>query len=318
MVGQQVMGTMDGTSPDGALLARIRAGEVGGIMIGSPNVVSPEQLTSAINAIQTAAREGGNPPLLISVDQEGGEVKRLSWAAPSRSAEQMGSEGPGVAESEGRATGQALRASGINVDLAPVADVAHSHGMFIWQQQRSFGTDPGAVTADASSFVTGLQSAEVAATAKHFPGLGGTAQDTDYSRQTVNLSAVDLAPYHTLIPGGVALIMVSVATYANLDPTHPAAFSEPIVTGLLRDRLGFGGVIITDDLQAPNGQATGAAAVSADRAGIDIALLSTTEAGGAEAYQALLSAAQSGAISQAHIADSYRRILNLKAQYADS
>jgi beta-N-acetylhexosaminidase len=316
MVGQQLMVRMTGVTPDGDLLARIRAGQVGGIILYGDDIESASQLRTLVAELQAAAQAGGNPPLLISTDQEGGEVKRLPWAAPTIAPPQIGANGPVVAESQGHDTGIALHAAGINVDLAPVADVAHSTSAFIWQQQRSFGMDPGTVTASTLAFARGLESSGVAPTAKHFPGLGAALTDTDFELQRLQLSAKDLAPYHALIPARIPLIMVSTAFYTNLDSSNPAALSKTVISGLLRHDLGYRGVVMTDDLQRPTGQSTAQAAVRADQAGADIILVSTTEDGGLAAYDALLSAAGNGQVSHAQIAGAYQRILALKARYA--
>lgn len=317
MIGQQMMVMMDGTVPDERLLGRIRDGQVGGVILYAENITSPDQTKALVAQLQAAAKAGGNPPLLISTDQEGGEVKRLPWAAPTLSAAEMGAQGGAVAAAQGEQTGQALRAVGINVDLAPVVDVAHSSEEFIWKQDRSFGMTSDAVINAAIPFAAGLERAGVAPTAKHFPGLGGVANDTDYSLESVMSEPEDLSPYKPLIARHIPLIMVGVAAYPNLDPSGtPAALSHTIITGLLRRRLGYDGVVITDDLESPTGTTTAKAAVGADVAGADIILISSTEAGGITAYDALLGAAHDGELPRATIRAAYRRILQLKQKYA--
>jgi beta-N-acetylhexosaminidase len=316
MVGQQVMVRMVGTTPDNGLLVRIRNGQVGGVILYGDNIVSPGQTRSLVARLQHAARSGGNPPLLISTDQEGGGVKRLPWAPPDISPPAMGAAGSAVSRTQGRRTGAALRAAGINVDLAPVVDVPHSASVFIWQQNRAFGMSAAAVINSAVPFADGMRAAGVAPTAKHFPGLGGARTDTDYSLQSITSERKDLAPYRPLIADQVPLIMASVGIYPNLDPSGPAAMSRVIITGLLRHTLGYKGVVITDDLEAPTGSTTARAVVRADAAGDDIILVSTTEAAGATAYRSMLSAARSGTIPRAVISSAYQRILALKHRYA--
>lgn len=318
MVGQQTMVRMDGTTADPALLARIRGGEVGGVILYSDNVASPAQTSALVAQLQSAAKAGGNPPLLISTDQEGGQVKRLPWAPPAVAPPNMGTDGAAVSESQGRQTGAALSAVGINVDLAPVVDVAHSSASFIWQQDRSFGMNATTVIESAIPFAHGMELAGVAPTAKHFPGLGGATTDTDYALQSIVSQPEDVVPYRSLIAQNVPLIMVSTGVYPNLDPSGPAAMSRAIITGLLRGTLGYRGVVMTDDLERPTGYTTADAVVRADGAGADIVLVSTTEGAGATEYQSLLAAASSGAISTAHVRDAYGRILALKQRYAAS
>ena len=317
MVGQMVMGRMDGTIPDQTLLDRIRNGEIGSVILFGDNITSQAQLLSLDHQLQAAAKAGGNPPLLIATDQEGPPlVKRLPWAAPTISPPAMGQQGAGLAQAQGQATGLALRDSGINVDLAPVADVAHSASSFIWKQQRSFGMTPATVTAGAGGFAAGLQTEGVAATAKHFPGAGMFPTDTDNALQHAVDSSIDVAPYHQLIAQHISVIMVSTGVYDNLDAANPAALSPRIIGGLLRGQLGFQGVVMTDDLQRPTGHSTAASAVLAAAAGADIVLACSDSAGGGLAYQGLLQAAQSRQIPRATIEAAYQHVRALKNQYA--
>jgi beta-N-acetylhexosaminidase len=132
----------------------------------------------------------------------------------------------------------------------------------------------------------------------------------------LTLSPEDLAPYRALIAAGVPVIMVSTAVYMNVDSSSPAALSKIVISSLLRHDLGYQGVVMTDDLERPTGESTAQAAVRADQAGADIILVSTTEHGGAAAYDALLAAAGSGQLPHGRIAEAYMRILALKARYA--
>ncbi len=312
MLGQELMVRMAGTSPDPVLLDRIRRGAVGGVILYADNIVSPGQLSSLTAELQHAAHDGGNPPLLISTDQEGGQVKRLPWAPPTVPPPQMGADGTQTSETQGVQTGDALKHEGINVDLAPVVDVAHSPSVFIWKQGRSFGMSASAVINSAVPFANGLEQAGVAPTAKHFPGLGGALVDTDYALQHVTAEQRDLAPYSQLIQDRIPMIMVSTGVIQNVDSTEPAALSHAVITDLLRSHMGFQGVIITDDLERPTGYDTGQAATRAAAAGADIVLASTTETGGESAYSAMLTGATHGAISLDHIRQSYQRVLALK------
>ena len=299
-VGRKIVTGMDGTFPSRALRARVRKGQVGGVILFGPNV--GPGLGRAIASLQRAARAGGNPPLLIAVDQEGGAVKRLQSLPPSRAPSQMT---PGTARAEGAATGDALLARGINTDLAPVADV--DHGSFLGS--RSFGSNPGVVAQAACAFAGALQSSGVNATLKHFPGLGRTRSNTDLHEVTVDASAAalraDLAPYRQC--GSQArLVMLSNAIYPALDPSHPAVLSRRIIGGLLRRDLGFRVVTISDTLAAP-GVASSTTAVRASRAGVDI-LLYADERTSALAYRNVLRAARAGTLPRAAIRASAGRI----------
>jgi beta-N-acetylhexosaminidase len=299
-VGRKIMTAMDGTTPSRALRRRLQRGQVGGVILFGPNVSG--RLRRSIAALQRAARAGGNPPLLIAVDQEGGEVKRLPSLPPATAPRQMSAARAGP---QGVATGRALLRLGINTNLAPVADV--DHGSFLGS--RSFGADPDAVARAACAFATGLQSAGVNATFKHFPGLGRTTRNTDLQAVRVTASAAalqtDLAPYRRC-GGRVRLVMLSNATYPALDPARPAVFSRRVVTDLLRGELGFAGVTVSDTLGAP-GVASATTALRATRAGVDV-LLYVDERASARGYRTLLRAARAGRVSHAEILASAGRI----------
>ncbi|MGI8920693.1 MAG: glycoside hydrolase family 3 N-terminal domain-containing protein [Solirubrobacteraceae bacterium] len=316
MVGQQLMVAMGGSMPDSDLLRRIRAGQAGGVSLSGENIASPEHLRAVVSRLQAAARAGGNPPLLIATDQEGGRVKRLPWAPPALTPLQMSAAGAAVSREQGRRTGTVLASVGINVDLAPVLDVAHSPAAFIWREGRSFGMSPAAVIDSALPFALGLQAAGVAATAKHYPGVGGAVANTDYTHDTIPVTAQDLLPYRAAIASKLALIMLSTAAYPNLDPSGARAVqSRAIVSGLLRGRSSYRGVVITDDVEVGTTR-TGPAVVAAAAAGADIVLVSSSEPGGATAFRALLAGARDGRVPIAGVVASYGRVLALKRAYA--
>jgi beta-N-acetylhexosaminidase len=299
-VGRKIMTGFNGTYPSTALLGRVRRGEVGGVILFGGNVTT--RLGAAVSALQQAARAGGNPPLLIATDQEGGDVRRLRSAPPTVAPASMATSS---AASQGRATGRALHALGITVDLAPVADV--DHGSFLGS--RSFGSSPSRVASAACGFAAGLQSAGVHATLKHFPGLGRTSRNTDQFAVSVAASqaalGADLAPY-TTCAGRTDLVMLSNARYPAYDPSGPAVFSRAIISDLLRTQLGFRGVTISDTLSAP-GVASPTTAIRASRAGVDM-LLYTDEAMSALAYQKMLAAVRSGQVSRSSVLASAKRI----------
>jgi len=320
LLGQRIMVGLPGALPSAALLRRVRRGEIGSVILFAANLASRGQALALTGALQRAAREGGNPPLLIAVDQEGGQVKRLPAGPPELSPPQMvATSKVATATREGQATGSYLKRAGINLDLAPVADVPTSAGAFLWRQRRAFALeDAGTVAQYASAFALGLQSRRVAATAKHFPGLGSAAANTDFERQELRLTETQLnsglQPYERMIPRGLDAVMLSVAGYPGSDPTGAsAALSEPIIPQLLRRRLKFAGVAITDALGATTGHDERTAGVLAAEAGSDI-LLYTDSAPGE--LSALSTALHEGRISRAAAAASYRRIVALKHKVA--
>ncbi len=316
MVGQLMLVRMQGQAPSDSFLARVRDGAIGGVVLFGNNfgAAGPASLTATL---QAAARAGGQPPLLIAVDQEGGIVKRLP-GAPSLPPSQMRSAA--VAALQGLATARSLTAFGVNTDLAPVLDVGR--GGFI--TSRSFGPTPALVATRGPAFAAGLARGHVLATAKHFPGLGYARLNTDQSVATVGASArqlkIDWAPFIAAINGGIPLVMMSTAVYPALGSTLPAALSPNIVKDLRR--LGFTGAVVTDALQTlgVNGfMTTSRAAVQAVEAGNDLVLaagstdsLRDTDGASLSAYNALVDAARSGAVKPSTLKAAYATVLALK------
>jgi beta-N-acetylhexosaminidase len=315
LLGQRIMVGFSGTSPSAALLRSVRRGEVGSVILFADNIASRSQTLALTGALQRAARAGGNPRLLIAADQEGGEVKRLSGGPPTLDPPQMAATGRvGTATSQARATASFLKRWGINMDLAPVTDVPTYGGAFIWHQHRAFSFNADTTARYATAFALGLQSRGVAATAKHFPGLGSAPIDTDNKLQELHPSAtqraVALRPYAALIPRGLDAVMVSVAGFPAYDPSGTvAALSKPMIGGILRGKLHFGGVTITDALGTPTGHDERTAGVLAAAAGSDILLYTDSAPGELSALRAALS---SGHIQPAAAVASYRRIISLK------
>ncbi len=194
---------MSGTTPSSALLGRVRRGEVGGVILFGANITTRAALIALTTKLRDAAAAGGQPPLIIAVDQEGGGIKRIPWAPPTMTVPAMGSNGdPSVANAQGASTGAALRGLGINVDLAPVADVPASKSSFMYQDGRTFSFDASVTASLADAFASGLQSGGVLPTMKHFPGIGFATANTDSSVVTINASAAALDPGLQPVPGG--------------------------------------------------------------------------------------------------------------------
>ena len=186
------------------------------MILFAANIVSTTQVQALTGSLQRAAAQGGNPPLLIATDQEGGQVKRFPNGPPYLSPPQMAAQGTVKgAYREGQLTGSYLRTRGMNWDLAPVSDVPTSSNAFIWQQGRAFSFDASTVASYADAFARGVQSARVVATAKHFPGVGSAPVDTDSQldvlRPTAAQRAAALLPYEKMIPRGLDSVMVSTA-----------------------------------------------------------------------------------------------------------
>jgi beta-N-acetylhexosaminidase len=321
LIGQKLVVRMGGTTPSADLLGRITRGEVGGVIMLGSNITTASALTALTRKLRDAAAAGGRPPLLIAVDQEGGPVKRISWAPPTLSPPEMGKIGSAsVARDQGAMTGAALRELGINVDFAPVADVPSSTASFMYKAGRTFSFSATTTTLLADAFASGLESNDVLPTMKHFPGIGFATQNTDSYVVTITASKAALAPglrpYQTAIGHDIPLIMLSNATYTAYDSIHAAGWSPAIAVTLLRQDLGFTGVTITDSLDGTahaRGLSTRSLAIRAAKAGTDMILLTGSEASTRTVYTTLLENAQDGAIPKATLVASYNRILALKA-----
>ncbi len=312
---------MAGATPSASLLARIRKGEIGGVILFGGNVEGRSQLARAVAVMQRAARTGGRPPLLIATDQEGGRIRRLPWAGPLPSTTELGRLEPVRIRSEALAAGRQLRSVGVNVDLAPVLDVPVT-GSFMALEQRTFAMSAGRVSAAGIAFARGLAAARVAAVVKHFPGIGRATRNTDRTAVSISASAKtlearDLVPFRRAFAAGVPIVMLSNAAYPALD-SKPAPWSARI-QALLRTDLGFGGVTISDALEgaaATRGLSVPNVAGAAARAGVDLLLLTGSETASAAAFEHVVRAARRGRLTAGELRTSYERILELKQAYA--
>jgi beta-N-acetylhexosaminidase len=316
LVGQRLVVAIEGVRPSRAILGRIRRGEIGGVVLFGENVTSPAQVGRLTASLQQAARAAGRPPLLIATDQEGGSVRRLPWAGPDLAAADLGSLSTGHIRGEARRAGLAMRAVGIGVDLAPVADVP-GPGSFMAAEQRTFGTSAPGVGRAVIAFNTGLADARVAATVKHFPGIGTAVRNTDRSAVAITSSRGALErgwpPFRLAIAAGVPLVMISNASYPALD-AKPAVWSSR-VQSILRRSLGFRGVTVTDSLDAAaatRGRGAASVAVLSAQAGVDLLLVTGSERSSARVFDRLLRAAEQGRVPAASLRRSYDRILALK------
>jgi beta-N-acetylhexosaminidase len=282
----------------------VRAGELGGgILIGR---WTPGEMAATTRQLHAAGCAIGRP-LLLLVDQEGGSVRRLPWAPPAQTAHELGLLGLAHTRAEAKATATALRAAGIDVDLAPVSDTLRPGGFL---GSRTFGSDPVTVGNHVAAFIGALQAGRIAATAKHFPGLGAARLNTD--DHAVSVPVTDLDPFRRAIAAGTKLVMVSNASYPALDNSGtPAVFSRPIVTDLLRGTFGFGGVVVTDALDAPTPAHTPHAPARALAAGVDL-LLYTKGAAAHAGYLQLAGEAKTDSVVRADVARAVAHIRALK------
>ena len=321
MIGQKLVVRMDGLTPSADLLGRIRRGEVGGVILFGSNITTRTALIALTGKLRAAAAAGGQPRLLIGVDQEGGSIKRIPWAPPTLSPPQMGRIGStATARSQGAMTGAALKGLGINVDFAPVADVPSSTASFMYRDGRTWSFSSTLTAALSDAFASGLRSNGVIPSMKHFPGIGRSPWNTDQVAVTFWSSRATLAPgllpYRTAISHHIPMIMLSNGTYNVYDPVNGAGWSRAISNDLLRGQLGFKGVTITDGLSGAaysRGLATWQLAVRAARAGTDMILVTGSEASTRYIYTKLMAYAASGWIPRTALQASYTRILAMKA-----
>jgi beta-N-acetylhexosaminidase len=321
LAGQRLMVGFDGTDFDADLAFLIEKIGVGGIILFSRNVESPEQIRALTDACQAHARNCGQPPLIVAVDQEGGPVARLR--APF-------TEFPGNAkiteEAEAAAfaetTAKELRSVGINMNFAPVLDLAPA-GIDSVMADRSFGADPKWVARLGSAVIRHLQGAGVMAVAKHFPGIGRTTLDSHVDMPTLDvpralLEETDLVPFRAAFDCGVAGVMFSHIRYPSLDPDWPASLSPAIADGLLRRRHGYGGVSMTDDLDmgAIGRHIDLSSAVSQMlTAGVDLALICHRSPNIEAAFEQILAAIESSEEVRRTTEQSVGRVLDLKQKY---
>lgn len=332
LAGQRVIYSYRGLTPPASLLTWIRHGEVAGVIFFGGNISSESQIAGVIKQLDQANAASTNPlrklPLLLMTDQEGGQVRRLP-GAPLLSEKQIGeSASPGAqASAAGKGAGQNLAGVGMNVNLAPVLDVYRSPGDFDDQFGRSYSMNPHVVSTLGADFIKAQQAAGVAATAKHFPGLGAAtaSQNTDLRPVTLNVSrsalrGTDEYPYRAAIAAGAKLVMVSWAVYPALDASRPAGLSSAVISGELRQRLGFTGVTITDAIEAGALKAFGTVghrAVLAARSGMDLILCSGQNASeGNSARTALASGYTGGTMSQNVFKSAVARVIALRTSLA--
>jgi beta-N-acetylhexosaminidase len=319
LAGERILVGLGGTSVGPGLRLAVREGRVAGVVLFAANLPTRSSGRRLIASLQAIPRPPGlRAPLLVMVDQEGGQVKRLG-GAPTASAREMGTRGAAFSAAQGRRTAASLRGVGVNVDLAPVLDVARPGGV-IAATERSFGSTAARVGSAAVPFARGLQAGGVAAAGKHFPGFGAAPENTDFSVERIDLSrrelrSVDERPYEAFVAAGGKMVMLSTATYPAFSQ-EPAAFTRSIATGELRDRLGFEGVSITDALETPAVEhfgGPGRAAVAGARAGADL-LLYGRLGPAMRAWRALLEKLRSGSLSRAGFEPAVERVLDLRAE----
>ncbi|WP_199615492.1 glycoside hydrolase family 3 N-terminal domain-containing protein [Paenibacillus alkalitolerans] len=311
------------------ITAAVRDHRLGGLILFDKNIIGTEQLTTLNHKLQQLA---GDVPFFIGIDQEGGVIKRIPGGTNLPGAMALGAARDAALSLEaGKVTGAELKALGINLNFAPVLDVnANADNPIIGI--RSFGSDPDLVSELGTAFMKGLQSAGVMASAKHFPGHGDTTEDSHLGLPVVphnrqRLEQVELRPFREAIKQGVDMIMTAHVAFPAIESrtlrskkdgsnVHlPATLSDKVVTGLLRNELGFQGVVISDAftmnaISEHFGEEE--AVVMAATAGVDIILMPKDITA---AFHAIIQAVHKGELEERQIDASVKRILKLKHAY---
>lgn len=299
--------------------------QVGAVVLLPSNLENPQQITRLTNDIQQTLLDNNGIPAFISVDQEGGIIAHLEegftrWAVPSLL---TATQNPDLAYQFGEALAEELLAVGINMNLAPVADLQTNLANPIIGR-RSFGNDPNLVAPIISAVVEGMQANGVLATVKHFPGHGDTISDSHLELPELALSLDDLferelIPFQSAIESNVGAVMVAHIYFPEIDSEVdlPSSLSSNIINGLLRDTMGYDGLVITDalDMDAIDTvYSPSDSAIRAIEAGNDLILLGAhiSPENQAQAMQAVVDAVLAGDIPESRIDDSVRRILSAK------
>jgi beta-N-acetylhexosaminidase len=340
-VGQLLWVGFEGTQVPSELRARLDAGAVGATILFKrnltftqlPGAVPPEvcdldALVALNHGLHRSAPDG--TPALIAVDQEGGTVQRVrapatSWPPMMAHDGLAAPDDERIAEQVGRAMGDELRALGFDIDFAPILDV-HTNPANPVIGERAFGRDATTVTRRALAFARGLDAAGILACGKHFPGHGDTDTDSHLELPRVDqpwdrLEAVELAPFRAAAAARLPMLMTAHVVFAALDPTRPATLSPEVITGLLRERLGFSGVVISDDLDMKAIAAhlgAGEAAIRAVRAGCDVLLLCRDERNQQLAEEALVKEAERDSSFRAKVGAAAARIRAMKRAHAEN
>lgn len=320
-VGQLIISPINWVRLDARSAQILRRLRPGGLIIFSENYRAQAQLKQLIAASQGVIRRDAShiPNAIVAIDQEGGSVKRIKDLPPTLSAPQLGQiNRVRVSMRQGVQTGHSLRRLGINMNLAPVADL--SGRALGAMKERSFGSRPEVVAKHVTAFMMGLQNEGVAASVKHYPGLGSASVNSDVGRVVINRSLSqmqrDFKPFQAAIDAGVDSVMVSHAVYSAFDRGRPASAS-PVIYRMLRKQHNFHGVVITDSLHAAGYRklvsgGVGRGCVQAIRAGADVALLTGSLKDALVCRQQLILSVKNGQLSDERINESVLRVLRLK------
>ena len=320
MVGQMFVVSVGGTEPDYYVEKVVRERNVGGVILFGHNMESEGQVEALTGSLQELSlRTEPAVPLLVAVDQEGGQIASAPWVTPQPAAAEVGRRGdPAEARAVAKRIGTELLWAGVNTNFAPVVDTGFGAAI----GSRSYGEDPALVSRMGAASVEGFEEAGIASSAKHFPNHGPAVVDSHKGLPVVNhdertIESYDLGPFRAAIEAGAPMVMVGHLLYPAVDPQRPASLSRRWMA-VLREELGFDGVVVTDDLAmaaASGGGSPERAAVEAVKAGADLLIVSSPPQQQADAYDAVVAAVESGEIPEGRLRKSVRRLLDVKERY---
>src|SRR5215213_2022184 len=309
MVAQMFVVSVGDTQPDYYIEKMVRKRNIGGVILFGYNMKGEGQVESLNGRLQQLSMQTEPAvPLLVAVDQEGGDVASAPWVAPQPAAAEVGSRGdPSEAHDIAATMGRQLLRAGINMDFAPVLDTGFGAAI----GNRSYGKDPELVARMGAAAVEGFEEAGVVSAAKHFPNHGPATSDSHVSLPAIRHDATtpqsyDRPPFEAAIEARVPMVMVGHLVYPAIDPHHPASLSRDALS-MLRTALGFRGVGVADDLAmagAKSGGTPAEAALQAVGAGADLFVVSSPPQQQADAYDAVVAAVESGEIPRSRIENS--------------
>lgn len=325
-LGQLFMVGLPGTEIDNSTVELVNELGVNNFIIFRRNVENPDQLKKLCGQLKDVCAKAGLSSPLVSIDQEGGTVARLpepfSQFADARVLAQSADPEAALADYAACCVRELVDV-GINMNLAPVLDVCPA-GRDLFMEKRSFGEDPEQVARLGCHVALELQKGKVAACGKHFPGLGAATLDPHLqlpvvSQSLAEIEGKDLVPFQQAIAAGIASIMTSHTIYESIDASTPATLSRPILTDLLRNTMGYDGLVITDDLEMgaiENERTVAEAAVHAFMAGADMLLICHDHKKVRDAYRRMKDALQSGEADASQFVGSVQRVEDVRSRFA--
>ena len=329
LIGQLVMIGFTGTNDmDEDSIKLMQEYSVGSVLLFGWNTETFSQTEALIENLNT--HNPSDIPVLVGIDLEGGSVVRFKgqWSPVLLSAQVLGEKNdPQLVHDQYQRIGEQLKSIGIDIDFAPVLDIAHNPSeTFLGTDKRMFGSDPDIVAPLVSQAVLGLHDSGCAALGKHFPGHGDTADDSHQTLPVINatleeMQSYALVPFQAAIDSGLDAMLVAHLSYPNVDDQYVTSVSPTVITGLLREQMGFSGVVFSDDMRMQglrDHYSVGEGAVLHILAGGDVVLIGKYYDLQKEVLDSLIQAVENGVITRERLEESVYRILTMKMKYCQS